>query len=556
MNEPACLSNRIDLPGVMPSIIEKGMMKKWFGLLGLLAFTASIATAQVTYERIRGAAQEPQNWLTYSGSYAGWRYSTLDQISASNASALSLQWAFQVGDLGQFETTPLAVDGVLYGTGQNNRAFAIDARTGRAIWRYQRNLPDKLQPCCGMVNRGFAILGNKLFLATLDAHVLALDTKTGNVLWDATAADYHQAYTFTVAPLAVKNEVIVGVSGGEYGVRGFIDAYDADTGKRVWRFNTVPGPGEPGHQTWPGDSWKTGGAPAWITGSYDPELNLIYWPTGNPSPSNYGGDRNGDNLYSNSMLALDADSGKLKWYFQFTPHDLYDYDATQIPVLLDTEWYGKQRKLLVLANRNGFVYVLDRTNGEFLSAKPFGRVTWAKGIGADGKPIVNTALETKDGGNLVCPGALGMTNWYAPSYSPNMKLLYVATSTECDVFTSSPQQYRVGHDFLGSVYVPDPVERPKGALQALNPLTGEQKWEFKYFSAPNGGALSTAGNVVFAGDSDGNFIALDARSGKDLWHVQLGAAIYSTAMTYEVDGKQYVVLPAGSALFAFALAKP
>jgi alcohol dehydrogenase (cytochrome c) len=371
-----------------------------------------------------------------------------------------------------------------------------------------------------------------------------------------TAADYHQAYTFTVAPLAVKNEVIVGVSGGEYGVRGFIDAYDAETGKRVWRFNTVPGPGEPGHQTWLGDSWKTGGAPAWITGSYDPELNLIYWPTGNPSPSNYGGDRNGDNLYSNSMLALDADSGKLKWYFQFTPHDLYDYDATQIPVLLDTEWYGKQRKLLVLANRNGFVYVLDRTNGEFLSAKPFGRVTWAKGIGADGKPIVNTALATKDGGNLVCPGAFGLTNWYAPSYSPNMKLLYVATSTECDVFTSSSQQYRAGHDFLGSVYVPDPVERPKGALQALNPLTGEQKWEFKYFSAPNGGALSTAGNVVFAGDSDGNFIALDARSGKDLWHVQLGAAIYSTAMTYEVDGKQYVVLPAGSALFAFALAKP
>ena len=410
MNELACLSNRIDLPEVMPSIIEQGMMKKWFGLLGLLVFTASIATAQVTYERIRGAAQEPQNWLTYSGSYAGWRYSTLDQISASNASALSLQWAFQVGDLGQFETTPLAVDGVLYGTGQNNRAFAIDARTGRAIWRYQRNLPDKLQPCCGMVNRGFAILGNKLFLATLDAHVIALDTKTGNVLWDVTATDYHQAYTFTVAPLAVKNEVIVGVSGGEYGVRGFIDAYDADTGKRVWRFNTVPGPGEPGHQTWPGDSWKTGGAPAWITGSYDPELNLIYWPTGNPSPSNYGGDRNGDNLYSNSMLALDADSGKLKWYFQFTPHDLYDYDATQIPVLLDTEWYGKQRKLLVLANRNGFVYVLDRTNGEFLSAKPFGRVTWAKGIGADGKPIVNTALETKDGGNLVCPGAFGMTN--------------------------------------------------------------------------------------------------------------------------------------------------
>ncbi len=531
-------------------------MKKWIGLLGLLILTASIATAQVSYERIRGAVQEPENWLTYSGSYASWRYSTLDQINAGNASRLTLQWAFQVGDLGQFETTPLAVDGVLYGTGQNNRAFALDARTGRAIWRYQRNLPEKLQPCCGMVNRGFAILGNKLFMATLDAHVIALDTKTGNLLWDVTAADYHQAYTFTVAPLAVKNEVIVGVSGGEYGVRGFIDAYDVDTGKRLWRFNTVPGPGEPGHETWSGDSWKTGGAPAWITGSYDPELNLIFWPTGNPSPSNYGGDRKGDNLYSNSMLALDADSGQLKWYFQFTPHDLYDYDATQIPVLMDTDWKGKQRKLLVLANRNGFVYVLDRSNGEFLSAKPFGRVTWAKGIGADGRPIVNTALERKDEGYLVCPGALGLTNWYAPSYSPNTKMLYLATSTECDVFTSSPQQYRAGHDFLGSVYVPDPVERPRGALQALDPLTGEKKWEFEYFSSPNGGALSTAGDLVCAGDSDGNFIVLDARSGKDLWHVQLGAAIYSTAITYKVDGKQYVVLPAGSALFAFGLDKP
>jgi alcohol dehydrogenase (cytochrome c) len=531
-------------------------MKKWVRLLGLLLVTASPAAAQVSYERIRDAVREPENWLTYSGSYASWRYSNLDQINANNASRLKLQWAFQVGDLGQFETTPLVVDGVLYGTGQNNRAFAIDVRTGRAIWRYQRNLPDKLQPCCGMVNRGFAILGNKLFMATLDAHVIALDTKTGNLLWDATAADYHQAYTFTVAPLALKNEVIVGVSGGEYGVRGFIDAYDTETGKRLWRFNTVPGPGETGHETWSGDSWKTGGAPAWMTGSYDPGLNLIYWPTGNPSPSNYGGDRTGDNLYSNSILALNADTGRLQWYFQFTPHDLYDYDATQIPVLLDTEWNSKPRKLLVLANRNGFVYVLDRTNGEFFSAKPFGRVTWAERIGPDGRPVVNTAMEKKNEGNLVCPGALGLTNWFAPSYSPITKMLYVATSTECDVFTSSPQQYRAGHDFLGSVYVPDPLERSRGALQAMDPLTGEKKWEFKYFSSPNGGALATAGNVVFAGDSDGNFIVLDARSGKDLWHIQLGAAIYSTAISCMVDGKQFVILPVGSALFAFALDNP
>lgn len=522
-------------------------------LLALLLTASADSYAQVTYERLRGSAGEPQNWLTYSGRYSGWRYSMLSQINDGNASRLSMQWAFQVGDLGQFETTPLVVDGVLYGTGQNGRAFALDARTGRAIWRYQRSLPDKLKPCCGMVNRGFAILGERLFAATLDAHVIALDAKTGNLLWDVTAADYRQAYTFTVAPLVVKNELIVGISGGEYGIRGFIDAYDAATGRRLWRFDTVPGPGQPGHETWAGDSWKTGGAPAWITGSYDPELNLVYWPTGNPSPSNYGGERGGDNLYSNSMLALDADTGKLKWYFQFTPHDLYDYDATQIPIILDADWQGRPRKLLIQANRNGFLYVLDRTDGKFLFGKAFGNVTWANGIGPDGKPILNPRLKLKPDGTRVCPGALGLTNWYAPSYNPDTGLLFVATSTECDIFTSSPQPYRAGHDFLGSVYVPDPAERPTGNLKAIDPLSGTVKWSFPYFSNPNGGALSTAGGVVFAGDSDGNFIVLKAKTGRDLWHVQLGAAIYSTAITFEVDGKQYVVIPAGSTLFAFAV---
>jgi alcohol dehydrogenase (cytochrome c) len=509
--------------------------------------------AQVTYERLLSADRDSKNWLTYSGRYSGWRYSTLSQIDLGNASHLAMQWAFQVGDMGQFETTPIVVDGVLYGTGQNDRAFAIDARTGRPIWRYQRNLPDKLQPCCGMVNRGMAILGNRLFVATLDAHLIALDTKTGNLLWDVTAADYHKAYTFTVAPLAVKNEVIVGVSGGEYGVQGFIDAYDAATGRRAWRFNTIPNPGEPGHETWAGESWRTGGVPAWITGTYDPELNLVYWPTGNPAPSNYGQERDGDNLYSNSIVALDSDTGKLKWYFQFTPHDLYDYDATQIPVLIDADWEGHPRKLLVQANRNGFFYVLDRTDGKFLSGKAFGTVTWATGIARDGRPIVNTSLASTPEGTRVCPGALGLTNWFSPSYNPETGLLYVATSNECDIFTSAPQPYRAGHDFLGSVYVPDPVERPTGALKALDALTGAEKWSFPYFSNPNGGVLSTAGGVVFAGDSDGNFIVLDARTGRDLWHVQLGAAIYSAAITFEVDGKQYVTIPAGSALFAFAL---
>jgi alcohol dehydrogenase (cytochrome c) len=529
-------------------------MKKIALSLAMLLSGGAPVPAQVTYQRLLAADHEPQNWLTYSGQYNGWRYSALNQINTGNASHLAMQWTFQVADLGQFETTPLVVDGVLYGTGQNDRAFALDARTGRAIWRYQRNLPDKLQPCCGMVNRGFAILGNKLFMGTLDAHLIALDTRTGNLVWDVKAADSNAAYAFTVAPLVVKNEVIIGISGGEYGVRGFVDAYDADTGQRRWRFDTVPGPGQPGHETWAGDSWKTGGAPAWITGSYDSELNLVYWPTGNPSPSGYGGARGGDNLYSNSMLALDADTGKLKWHFQFTPHDLYDYDATQIPVLLDGQWKGQPRKLLLQANRNGFFYVLDRTNGKFLQASPFGKVTWATGIGPDGKPLLNANLVPSPAGNRVCPGALGLTNWFSPSYSPDTGLLYVATSDECDLFTSAPQTYREGHDFLGSVYVPDPIVRPTGSLKALDPSTGAEKWKFKYFSNPNGGALSTAGGLVFAGESDGNFVALDARTGRDLWNVQLGAAIYSTAITYQLDGKQYVIIPAGSALFAFALA--
>jgi alcohol dehydrogenase (cytochrome c) len=510
-------------------------------------------SAQLTYERVLHASQEPQNWLTYSGDYKSWRYSTLDQINASNVGRLTTQWVFQSASLGQFETTPLVVDGVLYGTGQDNRAFALDARTGRAIWRYQRHLPEKIQACCGMVNRGFAILGSKLFMSTLDAHVVALDSKTGNVVWDVQAADYRQANVFTVAPLLVKDKIIVGVAGGEYGVRGFIDAYYADSGKRAWRFYTVPGPGEPGHETWAGDSWKTGGAPAWVTGSYDPELNLVYWPTGNPSPSNYGGERGGDNLYSNCMLALDADTGKLKWHYQFTPHDLHDYDATQVPVLLDANWEGQPRKLLLHANRNGFLYVLDRTSGNVLSAKPFAHITWAKEIGPDGRPVIAPGSEPTPEGARVCPGALGATNWFSPSYNPQTGWLYVASSEECDLFSAAPQKYHEGHDFLGSVYVPASGEKAWGALRALDPFTGEKKWEFKYTSPPWGGVLSTAGGVVFAGDSEGNFTAMDARTGKDQWHIQLGAAVYSSPVTYSLDGRQYVVIPAGAALFVFAL---
>lgn len=523
--------------------------------LCLLALAWSLTTrAQVPYERLLNATDEPQNWLTYSGRYSSWRYSALQEINPCTVDRLALQWAFQVGALGQFETSVIAVDGVLYGTGQKNRAFALDGRTGRAIWRYQRPLPQNLQVCCGLVNRGFAILGSNLYMTTLDAHLVALDSKSGNLIWDTKAADYRLGYTFTIAPLALKNEIVVGPSGGEYGAPGFVDAYDASTGRRTWRFETIPRPGSAGHDSWSGNSWEYGGAPAWLTGSYDPKLNLIYWPTGNPAPNFFGGNRRGDNLYSNSMLALDADTGALRWYFQFTPHDVHDYDATEIPVLLDAAWQGRPRHLLVQANRNGFFYVLDRTTGEFLSATPFGRVTWATSIAQDGRPILDKSADPDRTGTAVCPGTGGVTNWFSPSYSPETRLMYIATSEECDVFTGTDQQYHIGHGFSGSAAVPtEPKKTPPGAIIAIDPLTGNLKWKFPLFSSPNGGVLSTAGGIVFAGDTTGNFIALDATTGRHLWHIQLGAGIYSTAVTYKVNDTQYVVIPSGGTLFAFAL---
>ena len=518
-----------------------------FAICGL--FSCSLP-AQVTPQRLLDSAKEPQNWLTYSGDYAGHRFSGLDQINTGNAHALVPKWAYQTMAGGKFETTPLVVDGVLYGTGQDDRAFALDARTGRPIWQYQRALPADIRPCCGRVNRGLAILGDKVFLGTLDSHVIALDGKTGNVVWDVSAFDYSKGYSITPAPLAVKNSVIVGVSGGEYGIRGFIDAYDANTGERKWRFYTVPGPNEPGHESWEGDSWKIGGAPAWITGSYDPATNTTFWTTGNPSPSNRGEGRAGDNLYSNSLLALDPDSGKLKWYFQFTKHDEHDYDATQVPVLLERD--GKH--LLVQANRNGFFYVIDRSNGKLLSSSAYAKVTWSSSKDSEGRPVANKEASPTPDGSRVCPGAAGATNWMSPTLDPQTGLFYVTAREQCDVFSTAPQPYQAGHAYYGSAYFPnDDAEPFWGALRAIDPVTGKIKWEWKHPSPTWSGVLSTAGGLVFTGDAEGNFIALEAATGKPLWHFQAGASVYSSPMAYAVDGKEYIAVAAGSALFTFGL---
>jgi alcohol dehydrogenase (cytochrome c) len=519
-------------------------------LLVLASLAASTAQSQVTPQRLLDSAKEPQNWLMYSGDYSGHRFSALDQITVANASTLIPKWAYQTMAGGKFEATPLVVDGILYGTGQDDRAYALDARTGRPIWQYQRALPADIRPCCGRVNRGLAILGDKVFLGTLDSHVIALDSRTGNVVWDATAFDYRKGYSITLAPLAIKNLVLVGVSGGEYGIRGFIDAYDAATGERKWRFYTVPGPGEPGHETWEGDSWKIGGAPAWITGTYDPATNTTYWTTGNPSPSNRGIGRAGDNLYSDSLLALDPDTGQVKWYFQFTQHDDHDYDATQVPVMID----NGDSKLIAQANRNGFFYVIDRSSGKLLSASNFAKVSWSTSRDANGRPVPDKSASPEPGGNRVCPGAAGATNWMSPTYDPQTKLFYVTAREQCDIFSTGPQPYEAGHAYYGSAYFPnDDTEPFWGALRAIDPESGKIKWEWKHPSPTWSGVLSTAGGLVFTGDAEGNFIALDAATGKALWHFQCGASVYSSPMSFAIDSKQYVAVAAGSALFTFAL---
>jgi alcohol dehydrogenase (cytochrome c) len=533
--------------------VVTGMTLKASAALVLVAsvtFFAPSTWAQVTPQRLLDAAKEPQSWLMYSGDYAGHRFSTLDQINSSNAATLVPKWAYQTIAGGKFETTALVVDGVLYGTGQDDRAFALDARSGRPIWQYQRALPADIRPCCGRVNRGMAILGDKVFLGTLDAHVIALDAKTGNVVWDVASVDYRGGYSITLAPLAIKNLVIIGVSGGEYGIRGFIDAYDAATGARKWRFYTVPAPGEPGHDSWEGESWKIGGAPAWITGTFDPATNTTFWTTGNPSPSNRGEGRAGDNLYSNCLLALDPDTGKLKWYYQFSKHDEHDYDATQVPVMIDQG----EKHLIVQANRNGFFYVIDRASGKLISATPFAKVTWSDSKDPAGTPIARKDASPTPDGNRVCPGAAGATNWMSPTYDPQTKLFYVTAREQCDVFSTAPQPYEAGHAYYGSAYFPNDDAAPfTGALRALDPMTGQLKWELKHLSPTWSGVLSTAGGLVFTGDAEGNFMALNAASGKVLWHFQCGASVYASPMSFAIAGKQYVAVAAGSALFTFAL---
>ena len=527
--------------------------------------------AQVSFERLLNADEEPHNWLTYSGTYASTRYSLLDRITLDNVGALELKWVFQAQSLEKFESSPLVVDGIMYLTEAPNTAVALDAAGGRAFWDYRHNPSIESRPCCGRVNRGLGMLGNTLFMATIDARLIAIDAINGQPVWSTQVADPGAGYAMTLAPLVVKDKVIVGVAGGEFGIRGFISAYDAATGEEAWRFYTIPGPGEPGHETWEGDTdaWRHGGASVWLTGSYDPDLDQTYWGIGNPGPDWNPAQRPGDNLYSDSVVALDPDTGELEWYFQFTPNDDYDYDAVQIPVLadiaLDTFSSGRQ---MLWANRNGFFYVLDRTTGDFIRGEPFTDINWASGLSESGRPIETP----QPPGATTYPGVQGATNWYSPSFSPRTGLFYVsAWEGYGSVFRPEEQEYQEGLRFLGGypdTPVPGGPNVPSlrgsrindwteavgsGAVIAIDPAGGEQRWKFQMTDVTTSGILTTATDLLFTGGREGYFHALDARTGELLWKTSLGGDIANGPITYAVGGTQYVAVAAGNGLFVFGL---
>jgi alcohol dehydrogenase (cytochrome c) len=518
--------------------------------------------AQVPYERLVHSDSEPQNWLMYGGNYGSQRFSGLKQITPENAKDLRVAWVYQMRGGGAMESSPLIVDGIMYVTEPPSNVTALDARTGKALWHFTPVVPRNFVPV-GLfpTNRGVAILGDKLYLATIDDHLIALDAKSGVVRWNSLIADKDDGYAITQAPLAINGKIVVGVGGGEAGAHGFLSCYDATTGKQLWRLYTVPrSASDPGADTWANGSWSNGGGTTWNTGSYDPETNTIYWGTGNPAPDWNGEGRMGDNLFTCALIAVDADTGKMKWYFQFSPHETHDWDSSEPPILFNASLDGKPRKLVALANRNAFYYVLDRTTGEFLTGVPFAKQTWAKGLDAKGRPIKRAAAEIEPSvqGTLVYPTLTGAINWTSPCYSPLTRLFYVnARESGAYYFKGEPKMAPgnsvgvVGGGGGGARWMG--ADESYTAIRALDATTGERKWQFTMVGDSWTGTLATAGGLVFSADAGGNFFALDANTGDPLWHIELGSALRSNPVSYAVDGKQYVVDSAGNSVFAFAL---
>jgi alcohol dehydrogenase (cytochrome c) len=498
-----------------------------------------------------------RDWTTYHGEPGGNRYTTLTQIDRSNVARLSPRWVFPLPNVGQVENTPIVADGVMY-VSSANEVYALDAGTGRAVWHYQRPRTKGLVGnAASGFNRGVAISDGRLFLLTDNAHLIALDRSNGDLLWETEMADWRQNYNGTSAPLVVGTLVVSGTAGGDEGVRGFVAAYDAATGKEVWRFWTVPNPGEPGSETWAGALTDHRGGAAWMTGTYDPELDLVYWPTGNPGLDFYGAERQGDNLYSDSVVALDAKTGKLRWHFQFTPHDVHDWDAQETPLLLDTMWQGQPRKLLIQANRNGFFYVLDRTNGRFLMAKQFlKKLNWAKGIDSNGRPILNELVPNENGETYVCPGFQGGTNWFSTSFNPGTGLYYFQALERCNLFTPRNMEWEAGKGFMGGTARPAPGETFTKSLRAIDIRTGDVVWDLVQGPASltaSAGVISTASGLVFFGENSGSFMAADATDGKALWEFPTNQVWKASPMTYMFDNKQYIAIAVGQSIVAFGL---
>jgi alcohol dehydrogenase (cytochrome c) len=502
------------------------------------------------------AVTSQSDWPTYNGVVGGNRYSALDQIDKSNVARLAPKWIFPLANTAPLQGTPIVVDGVMYMTSANE-CYALDAGSGRPIWHYQRKrTPALVGNAAGGINRGAALAGDRLFMVTDNAHIVALDRSRGKLLWETEMADWHVNYNATAAPLVVGNLVISGVAGGDEGARGFVAAFDQASGEEAWRFWTVPKRGEPGSETWQGPGIDHPSGATWLTGTYDAQLDTIYWPTGNPGPDLNGDERGGDNLYTSSIVALDAKTGKMKWYFQYTPHNVWDWDAEQPPVLVDTVWNGQPRKLLLHANRNGFFYVLDRTNGKMLLAKPFvKKLTWASGIDANGRPVPIPGKEPTAEGNTVCPSLLGGANWFSTSFNPATKLYYVQTLERCSSFVKTPQEWKAGTGFFGGSFGDVPGDVPQKILRAINIETGAIAWELPEVGAGDswGGTLSTASGLVFFCDDSWAFTAADAVTGKVLWSFPANQLWKASPMTYMFDGKQYVAVASGSNLIAFGV---
>jgi alcohol dehydrogenase (cytochrome c) len=506
-------------------------------------------------ERYRTATSQV-DWPTYNGAIGGNRYSTIDQVTTANVARLAPAWVFTLPGSSRLEVTPVVVGGIMYVT-TANECYALDAGSGRRIWHYTRPRTKGLAgDAAAGINRGVALAGDRVFMATDHAHVVALDRFTGRVLWDTVLADWRQNYGATSAPLAVGNLVVSGTSGGDEGIRGFVAAIDQATGREVWRFWTVPRPGEPGSETWRGTAIDHPCAATWLTGTYDSDLDTIYWPTGNPCPDYDGRERLGDNLYSDAILALDAKSGRLKWHFQYTPHDVWDWDAQQPAVLIDTTWRGQSRALLLHANRNGFFYVLDRISGELLLAQPFvKKLTWAREIGSDGRPVLNPGQEPSRTGTTVCPAVEGATNWFSTAFSPTTGLYYVQVLESCSIYSLAPDTWRAGRSYYAGSTRQPPGDRGQKFLRALDIQTGRIAWELPQTGPANswGGVLATAGGLVFVAEDSGAFMAVDATTGQPLWQFQTNAIWKASPMTYVFDGRQHIAVAAGPNILAFAL---